>query len=55
VVDLMVDKLARLPAGTQEALKQLACLGSAAEVGVLTIACDRSEEALHAAHAARQT
>ncbi|WP_438039122.1 AAA family ATPase [Sorangium sp. So ce128] len=48
VVDLMVDKLARLPAGTQEALKQLACLGSAAEVGILTIACDRSEEALHA-------
>ncbi|WP_437525033.1 ATP-binding sensor histidine kinase [Sorangium sp. So ce726] len=48
VVDLMVDKLARLPASTQEALKQLACLGNAAEVGVLTIACDRSEEALQA-------
>ncbi|WP_437574587.1 AAA family ATPase [Sorangium sp. So ce887] len=48
VVDLMVDKLARLPAGTQEALKQLACLGNATEVGVSTIACGRSEEELHA-------
>ncbi|WP_437870813.1 AAA family ATPase [Sorangium sp. So ce363] len=48
VVDLMVDKLARLPAGTQEALKQLACLGHAAEVGLLTTAYGRSEEELHA-------
>ncbi|XYI02375.1 AAA family ATPase [Sorangium sp. So ce1128] len=48
VIDLMVDKLARLAAGTQEALKLLACLGNAAEVGVLTIAYGRSEEELHA-------
>ena len=31
VVDLMVGKLARLPAATQEALQQLACLGNSAD------------------------
>ena len=35
VVDLMVGKLKRLSASTQEALKQLACLGNVAEVATL--------------------
>ena len=35
VVHLMVAKLKRLPAATQEALKQFACLGSAADAGTL--------------------
>jgi PAS domain S-box-containing protein len=37
VVDLMVAKLKRLPAATQDALKQFACLGNAAEVVTLDI------------------
>ena len=44
VVDLMVAKMKRLPAATQEALKQLACLGSAAEAATLTIVLGGSEE-----------
>ena len=32
VVDLMVGKLSRLPAETQTALQQLACLGNSAEI-----------------------
>ena len=48
VVDLMIEKLVRLPGSTQEALKQLACLGNTAEVAILTIAYGRSEEVLHA-------
>ena len=35
VADLMVGKLNRLPVGTREALKQLACLGSQAELARL--------------------
>ncbi|WP_271412232.1 AAA family ATPase [Pseudomonas sp. Q1-7] len=35
VVDLMVDKLSRLPTETQQALQQLACLGSAAKAQTL--------------------
>jgi PAS domain S-box-containing protein len=37
VVDLMVGKLNRLPDETREALKQLACLGNAAEIATLTM------------------
>ena len=37
VVDLMVGKLTRLPAETQKALQQLACLGNAAEITTLAI------------------
>ncbi|WP_281316879.1 ATP-binding sensor histidine kinase [Polyangium sp. y55x31] len=48
VVDLMVGKLARLPVRTQEALKNLACLGSSAEVAVLATVSGRSEQASHA-------
>jgi PAS domain S-box-containing protein len=36
VVHLMVGKLNRLPVDTQAALKQLACMGNSAELGVLT-------------------
>ena len=35
VVDLMVGKLSRLPAETQKALQQLACLGNSAEIATL--------------------
>jgi PAS domain S-box-containing protein len=48
VVDLMVGKLERLSAGTQETLKQLACLGNGAEVGTLALVHGTSEEQVHA-------
>ena len=41
VVDLMVGKLERLPADTQQALQQLACLGNIAEI---TDACARPRD-----------
>ncbi|MDF3844003.1 AAA family ATPase [Pseudomonas citronellolis] len=45
VVDLMLDKLARLPAQTQEVLQQLACLGNRAEAATLgsVLALSRSQ------------
>jgi predicted ATPase len=46
VVDLMVDKLARLPVDTQSALRHLACLGTVAENITLSAACEISEEEL---------
>ncbi len=49
VVELMVGKLKRLSAPTQEALKQLACLGNAAEIATLALVHGESEEAMHAA------
>jgi serine/threonine protein kinase len=49
VVDLMVGKLVRLPADTQNALQLLACLGNSAEVTMLSIVLGRSEEQVHAA------
>jgi PAS domain S-box-containing protein len=49
VVDLMIGKLKRLPAITQEALKLLACLGNVAEIATLIMIRDQSEEALHTA------
>ena len=49
VVDLMVEKLKRLSAATQEALKQLACLGAVAEVATLAVAQGDTEEAIHTA------
>jgi PAS domain S-box-containing protein len=36
IVDLMVGKLTRLPAETQQALQQLACLGNVAEITALS-------------------
>jgi PAS domain S-box-containing protein len=47
VVDLMVDKLNRLPQTTQKALQQLACLGNFAEDNMLSIVHGTSEDELH--------
>ena len=44
VVDLMVGKLTRLPAETQNALQQLACLGNIAEITALSMVLGTSEE-----------
>src|SRR5262249_13274346 len=49
VVDLMVGKLTRLPAETQQALQQLACLGNIAAITTLSIVLGTSEEQVHAA------
>jgi PAS domain S-box-containing protein len=48
VVDLMVGKLTRLPAETQKALQQLACLGDIAEVTTLAIVLATPGEQVHA-------
>ncbi|HTJ57913.1 MAG TPA: AAA family ATPase [Devosiaceae bacterium] len=47
VVDLMVEKLTRLPAETQRAVQQMACLGHTAEVGLLAILYDNAEQEMH--------
>ena len=47
VVDLIVEKLTRVPETTREALKQLSCLGSRAEIAVLTMLQGTSEEETH--------
>ncbi|HUN96802.1 MAG TPA: serine/threonine-protein kinase PknK, partial [Bradyrhizobium sp.] len=49
VVDLMVGKLSRVPAQTQTALQQLACLGNVAGITTLSIVLGISEEQVHAA------
>jgi len=49
VVDLMAGKLKRLSATTQEALKQLACLGNVAGVATLALVHGETEEAIHTA------
>jgi AAA ATPase domain/Protein kinase domain len=49
VVDLMTEKLKRLSGTTQEALKQLACLGNGAEVAILALVHGETEESMHAA------
>src|SRR6202047_3149728 len=49
VVDLMAGKLKRVSAPTQEALKQLACLGNVAEIATLTLVHGETEEVMHAA------
>src|SRR5882757_1722081 len=49
VVDLMARKIKRLSATTQEALKQLACLGNVAEIATLALVHGKTEEAMHAA------
>src|SRR6266581_136953 len=48
VVDLMVEKLHRLPVATQEALQQLACLGHSAAITTLALVHETSEEEVHA-------
>ncbi|MDX8494781.1 AAA family ATPase [Mesorhizobium sp. VK22B] len=49
VVDLMVGKLTRLPAPTQRAVQQLACVANTAEIALLAIAFGTSETPVHAA------
>ena len=49
VVDLVAGKLKRLSAKTQEALKQLACLGIVAETATLTWVSGETDEATRAA------
>jgi PAS domain S-box-containing protein len=49
VVDLLVGKLTRLPAETQNALQLLACLGNSATMPRLAIVLDIAEEDVHAA------
>ncbi|SIO67684.1 PAS domain S-box-containing protein [Bradyrhizobium erythrophlei] len=49
VVDLMAGKLKRLSSATQEALKQLACLGNVAEIATMALVHGTTEEAMHAA------
>ena len=49
VVDLMAGKLRRLSAPTQEAVKQLACLGNVAEMTTLAMVHGETQEAMHAA------
>ncbi len=48
VADLMIGKLVRLPAATQQALQQLACLGNIATTAMLAIIHDTTEQELHA-------
>jgi PAS domain S-box-containing protein len=48
VVDLMAGKLGRLPLQTQQALQQMACLGSTAETTILSIVLGITEERVHA-------
>jgi PAS domain S-box-containing protein len=49
VVELVLGKLARLPAETLAALQQLACLGNSAEIEMLSIVLDASAGEVHAA------
>ena len=49
VVDLMARKIKRLSATTQEALKQLACLGNVAEIATLTLVHGGKEGTVHEA------
>jgi predicted ATPase/signal transduction histidine kinase len=48
VVDLMTEKLGRLPGVTREALQQLACLGNSAGIATLKTIRGESEDRLHA-------
>jgi predicted ATPase len=48
VVDLMVGKLIRLPAETQKALQQLACIGNVAEINLFAIVLRKKDEQVHA-------
>jgi len=49
VVHLMAAKLKRLSAATQDALKQLACLGNVAKIAALATVRRQTEEMIHAA------
>ena len=47
VVELMVGKLNRLPVGTQEALRELACLGNSTEFELLRMTSQKPIQELH--------
>ncbi len=47
VADLMAAKLRHLPAVTQDALGQLACLGNAAEIATMTLVSGETEQEVH--------
>ena len=49
VVDLMLGELARLPAATQAALAEFACLGNAVQTATLSVVHDGSADDLHEA------
>src|SRR5262249_23479677 len=49
VVELLAGKLTRLPLETQDALRQLACLGNASDTAMLSIVLGTSEERVHVA------
>src|SRR5262249_35845043 len=49
VVDLMAEKLKRFSAKTQEAIKQLACLGNSTEISTVTRIHGETEEVTHSA------
>jgi predicted ATPase/signal transduction histidine kinase/DNA-binding NarL/FixJ family response regulator len=49
VVELMLGKLKRFSAATQEAIKLAACLGHTAEAATLALICEWPDEQLHAA------
>ncbi|HMF60138.1 MAG TPA: AAA family ATPase [Vicinamibacterales bacterium] len=49
VVDLVAGRLKRLSFATQEALKQLACLGNVAEIATLCLVRETTEEAMRPA------
>ncbi|MCL6702845.1 ATP-binding sensor histidine kinase [Pseudomonas sp. T1.Ur] len=48
VVDLMIDRLVRLPEEAQEAMQQLACLGKSASVATLSAVLGVSHARVHA-------
>src|SRR4029077_15620769 len=47
VVDLLLEKLSRLPVETQNALKLLACLGNSTEFSTLRMLYQESEQDIH--------
>ncbi|MDI1443524.1 ATP-binding sensor histidine kinase [Polyangium sp. 6x1] len=49
VIDLMVDKLKRLPANTQDALTSVSCLGNRADAATLAMIRGDAEDEVHAA------
>jgi PAS domain S-box-containing protein len=49
VVELLAGKLTRLPLDTQDALRQLACLGNVADVAMLSTVLGTPEAQVHAA------
>jgi predicted ATPase/signal transduction histidine kinase/ActR/RegA family two-component response regulator len=47
VVELMIERMRRLPAATQRALEHAACVGNVFDVDILAIICEDSAAAMH--------